>query len=148
VVRAIRPNSLLDVKNTKRFTPREVCPGAGISYRETVDLQGQDPHHKDGRRPFIVFPRKEVDKFLCRDSRRRPVRERRTNFSRISGHNQLVGRAGEIKISGLMAQVSLSIGGQQRTSIVTSDAVREVRLKIGETAAALIKSTEVMIVRP
>jgi molybdopterin-binding protein len=47
-----------------------------------------------------------------------------------------------------MAQVTLSIGGQHITSIITADAVREMRLKVGETAAALIKSTEVMIVRP
>jgi molybdopterin-binding protein len=54
----------------------------------------------------------------------------------------------DIQVSGLMAQVTLSIGGQHITSIITADAVREMRLKVGETAAALIKSTEVMIVRP
>jgi molybdopterin-binding protein len=53
----------------------------------------------------------------------------------------------DIKISGLIAQVSLSIGGQHITSIVTADAVREMRLKVGDKAAALIKSTEVMILR-
>ena len=54
----------------------------------------------------------------------------------------------EVKVDGLMAQIKLSIGGQIITSIITADAVREMRLKKGETAAALIKSTEVMIVRP
>ena len=47
---------------------------------------------------------------------------------------------------GLMAQVSLSIGGQRITSIVTADAIREMRLKKGQTVAALIKSTEVMLI--
>jgi molybdopterin-binding protein len=65
----------------------------------------------------------------------------------VSGRNQLIGRVTDIKISGLMAQVSLSIGGQHITSIVTADAVREMRLKKGETVAALVKSTEVMILR-
>ena len=46
-----------------------------------------------------------------------------------------------------MAQVKLSIGGQVITSIITSDAVQEMGLKAGDTAAALIKSTEVMILR-
>jgi molybdopterin-binding protein len=46
-----------------------------------------------------------------------------------------------------MAQVKLSIGGQRITSIITADAVREMRLRKGETVAALVKSTEVMIVR-
>ena len=63
----------------------------------------------------------------------------------LSGRNQLIGRVTDIKISGLIAQVSLSIGGQHITSIVTADAVREMRLKVGDKAAALIKSTEVMI---
>ncbi len=46
-----------------------------------------------------------------------------------------------------MAQVTLSIGGQKITSVITSDAVRELRLEKGQVAAALIKSTEVMILR-
>jgi molybdopterin-binding protein len=53
----------------------------------------------------------------------------------------------EIKIDGLMAQLHLSIGGQTITSIVTADAVQEMRLKVGDKAAALIKSTEVMVLK-
>jgi len=52
-----------------------------------------------------------------------------------------------IKTSGILAQVTLNIAGQHITSIITADAVREMQLKKGEVAAALIKSTEVMIVR-
>jgi molybdopterin-binding protein len=92
-------------------------------------------------------PEKEVDKFLYRKGERAPVPERRSNFRRISGRNQLVGRVMDIKTSGLMAQVTLSIGGQHITSIITADAVREMRLKKGQTVAALIKSTEVMIIK-
>ena len=93
------------------------------------------------------IPESELDKFLYVASSRRPVSERRENFRRISGRNQLVGRIIEITIDGLLAQVRLSIGGQNITSIITADAIREMRLKIGDTVAALIKSTEVMIVR-
>src|ERR1700736_4251461 len=92
-------------------------------------------------------PEKEVDRFLYRYSQRGELSERRTSFRRISGRNQLVGRVTEIKIRGLMAQVSLSIGVQDITWIITADAVHEMRLQIGQTAAALF-STEVMIVRP
>jgi len=42
--------------------------------------------------------------------------------------------------------VTLSIGGQRITSIITADAVREMRLEEGQTAAALIKSIELMII--
>ena len=76
------------------------------------------------------------------------VKTRRKNFRRISGRNQLVGRVLDIRVSGIMAQVTLSVGDQHITSIVTADAVREMRLKKGQIAAALIKSTEVMIVLP
>jgi len=65
----------------------------------------------------------------------------------LSGRNQLVGRVESVRISGLMAEVVLSIGDQQITSIITSRSAREMNLKAGQTAAALIKSTEVMILR-
>lgn len=65
----------------------------------------------------------------------------------VSGRNQLTGRVVELKFDGLLAQVKLSIGGQVLTSIITADAARELRLSVGETAIALIKSTEVMVIR-
>jgi molybdopterin-binding protein len=43
--------------------------------------------------------------------------------------------------------VKLSIGGQIITSIITAEAAREMQLAVGQTAAALIKSTEVMVLR-
>src|SRR6516162_1735441 len=52
------------------------------------------------------------------------------------------------KISGLFAEVTLSIGKQHITSVITAEAVGELRLKKGQIAAALIKSTEVMIILP
>jgi len=58
-----------------------------------------------------------------------------------------VGRILEVRYSGLLAQIKMSIGGQRISSIITADAAREMRLEKGQTAAALIKSTEVMIVR-
>jgi molybdopterin-binding protein len=66
---------------------------------------------------------------------------------RLSGRNQLVGRIKSVQISGLMAEVVLSIGEQQITSIITARSAREMSLKAGQTAAALIKATEVMILR-
>jgi molybdopterin-binding protein len=66
----------------------------------------------------------------------------------ISGRNQLVGRIVGLHSLGLLTKVTLDVGGQRITSIITRDASRDLRLKVGETAAALIKSTEVMIIRP
>ena len=66
----------------------------------------------------------------------------------ISGRNQLVGRVTSVKTVGLLSRVTLDIGGQTVTAIITRDACRELQLKPGATAAALIKATEVMIIRP
>jgi molybdopterin-binding protein len=69
-------------------------------------------------------------------------------FRRVSGRNQSIGRVNDIKISGFFAQVKLSIDGRHITSIITANAVRELRLKTGQMAIALITSTEVMIILP
>ena len=92
------------------------------------------------------IPQSEVDKMLFK-TRGRTEEERQGVVRRVSGRNQLVGRIDSVRISGLMAEVKISIGGQQITSIITSASAREMQLKAGQTAAALIKATEVMILR-
>jgi molybdopterin-binding protein len=136
------------MKPSKLFTPREAAQVLGVSYptlkqwiykRKIKTVKTAGGHHR--------VPEKEVDRFLYRESGSTDVSERRNNFRRISGRNQLVGRVTDVKLSGLMAQVSISIGGQHITSIITADAVREMRLQKGQKVAALVKSTEVMIIR-
>jgi molybdopterin-binding protein len=80
-----------------------------------------------------------------RASQKGEIQTRRSNFRRISGRNRLVGRVMDIKIDGFVAQVTVSIGEQCITSIITADAIREMQLKPGQTVTALIKSTEVMM---
>jgi len=91
-------------------------------------------------------PRSEVDRLLFR-TRGRTEEERREVIRRVSGRNQLVGRIESVRISGLMAEVTLSIGDQGIIAIITSRSAREMQLKAGQSAAALIKATEVMILR-
>lgn len=92
------------------------------------------------------IPQSEIDRLLYR-TRGHNEGERRVTYQRISGRNQLVGRIVDVRVSGLVGQVTLSVGGQLITSLITSGAVREMGLKKGQTAAALIKATEVMIIR-
>ena len=92
------------------------------------------------------IPESEVDRLLFR-TRGRTEEERKLVIRRVSGRNQLVGRIDAVRISGLMAEIAISIGGQQITSIITARSAREMQLKPGQTAAALIKATEVMILR-
>jgi molybdopterin-binding protein len=108
-------------------------------YKKKIhSIQTAGGHHR--------IPRSEVDRFLFR-SRGSTKKEREQVIRRISGRNQLVGRIDSVRVSGLMAEVKISIGGQQITSIITATSVREMQLKPGQTAAALIKATEVMILR-
>jgi molybdopterin-binding protein len=68
--------------------------------------------------------------------------------ARISGRNQLLGSVLEVTIEGLLAKVVLNVGNQRVTAIITADSARELDLKPGDQAFALIKATEVMIGRP
>lgn len=133
----------------KLYTPREAAEVLGISYAslkqwiyrgKVKTVQTLGGHHR--------IPEPEIDRLLPRVLVKGTTEKRRRTFRRISGRNQLIGRVIDIKISGLFAQVTLSIGDQHITSIITSDAARELRLKKGQIAAALIKSTEVMIILP
>jgi molybdopterin-binding protein len=92
------------------------------------------------------IPQSEIDRFLFR-TRGKTETERTLVKRLVSGRNQLVGRIDTVRISGLMAEVKVSIGDQQITSIITASSAREMNLKPGQTAAALIKATEVMILR-
>jgi molybdopterin-binding protein len=65
----------------------------------------------------------------------------------LSGRNQLRGIVEEVRGDGLLSQVRLRIGDQVLTAVITRDAVNELKLKRGDEAVAIIKSTEVMIGR-
>jgi len=133
----------------KLYTPRDAAQVLGISYpaikqwiyrRKLKTVLTAGGHHR--------IPESELDKYLASIPKRGAVPKRRQTFRKISGRNQLIGRIMDLKIEGLLAQVTLGIGDQKITSIITSDAAREMRLAKGMVAAALVKSTEVMIVLP
>jgi molybdopterin-binding protein len=122
------------------LTPREAAAKLGISYPalkhwilagriRTVKTPGG--HHR--------IPIDSLEEFM-------PLAAKGES-PRISGRNQLAGKVVEIVIEGLLAKVVLAVAGQRVTAIITSDAARELALKPGDTAFALIKATEVMIVR-
>ena len=132
----------------KLLPPRRAAETLGISYPtlkqwiyrgkiQTVKTPGG--HHR--------IPESELDRLLPSKLLRGDIQTRRGHFRTISGRNQLIGRVLAIKYSGLLAQVTLGIGEQRITAIITADAANEMRLKPGERAAALIKSTEVMILK-
>jgi len=129
------------------LTPREAARMLGISYPtiknwiltgklKTVRTPGG--HHR-----LIAASLKP---FLKADGAR-PESESRARYRRVSGRNQLAGKVVSVRIEGLLAEIILAIGDAHITSIITASAARELNLKKGDTAAALIKSTDVMIER-
>ena len=93
----------------------------------------------------------EVDRLLApaAPARRTPSAKRPTGAAiiAISGRNQLRGFIDEVRVDGLLAQVRLRIGDQTLTAVITRDAVEELKLRRGDEALAIVKSTEVMIAR-
>ncbi len=65
----------------------------------------------------------------------------------ISGRNKLSGIVTDVRHEGLLAQVSIDMSGQTITSIISSDAARSLGLRKGVSVYALVKATEVMVVR-
>jgi molybdopterin-binding protein len=128
------------------LSPREAALRLGISY-PTIKQWLYRGKLKAVKTPggHYRIPESELDSLL--HQAKRPETPKRRMMRALSGRNQLVGRIVELKIDGLLAQVKLSIGEQIITAIITAEAVREMRLQVGETAAALIKSTEVMVLR-
>jgi molybdopterin-binding protein len=134
-------------KNSELLKLRDAALQLGISFptikqwiykKKIRSIQTAGGHHR--------IPQSELDRLLFR-ARWRTEKERKQVARRVSGRNQLVGRIDAVRISGLMAEVQISIGDQQITSIITARSAREMQLKRGQTAAALIKATEVMILR-
>lgn len=130
------------------LAPREAANILGISYPtlkqwiyhgKIKSVKTPGGHHR--------VPESEIDRLFPKKLERGDIESRRGNLRKISGRNQLIGRVLEVKYSGLLAQVRMAIGEQHITAIITADAAKEMRLKPGERAAALIKSTEVMILR-
>ena len=87
----------------------------------------------------------EVDRLLFRP-RPKTTPDPKSVIRRDSG-SQFVGKIERVQIHGLVAEVILLVGEQKITSIITAQSAREMNLKPGQTAAALINATEVMILR-
>lgn len=65
----------------------------------------------------------------------------------VSGRNKLVGKVTGIKRDAIVAQVDIDIGSNKITAVITRDALDEIGLRVGDTAMALVKATEVMVIK-
>jgi molybdopterin-binding protein len=127
--------------------PIDAARLAGVSYptlkqwiykgkiRTTKTVGG---HHR--------IARAEIERVTGRN-RTRPRRGKPIGLDAISGRNKLLGSVVDCRYEGLLVQVTIDVGGQEITSIITGDAARALGLRVGVTVYALIKATEVMVIR-
>jgi molybdopterin-binding protein len=90
----------------------------------------------------------EIERLLARqqpDEKRRKTADTGESLGGLSARNRLHGFIDEVRVDGLLAQVRLRVGNQSLTAVITADAVRALKLRRGDDAIAIIKSTEVMI---
>jgi molybdopterin-binding protein len=133
------------------MTVREASTRLGVSYSTVKQwihagrirtTQTPGGHHR--------ISDAEIDRLLAHQGagRRRKTRDAPRAIEGLSARNQLAGFIEEVRVDGLLGQVRLRIGDQRLTAIITADAIRALKLKRGDEALAIIKSTEVMISKP
>lgn len=129
------------------LTPMQAARVAGVSYPTIKQwiykgkihaTKTAGGHHRIARSEIERVTKRRV----APTKRRKPI-----GLDAISGRNKLHGSIIEIRYEGLLVQVTIDIGGQEITSIITSDAARSLGLKVGVSVYALIKATEVMVIR-
>ena len=131
--------------SSRLLTPRAAAERLGVSYSTFKQwiYKGsvRTVHHR--------ITEAEIERLLSAAGRMPKQRLTTRPFSGVlvslSGRNQLRGIVEEVRVEGLLAQVRLRIGDQRLTAVITRDAIEALKLKRGQPALAVIKSTEVMI---
>jgi molybdopterin-binding protein len=65
----------------------------------------------------------------------------------LSARNQLQGTVEDVQLGTVMAHVTVRVGNNVVDSVVTRRSVEEMKLKKGDSVKAVIKSTEVMLLK-
>jgi molybdate transport system regulatory protein len=66
---------------------------------------------------------------------------------KVSARNRLPGTVVRVRLGDVMAQVTIRVGRQLVDAVITRESAEQMRLRKGDRVAALVKSTEVMIVK-
>jgi molybdopterin-binding protein len=64
---------------------------------------------------------------------------------RLSARNRIIGKVEEIYLGDIMAHVIVRAGEVIIESVITRRSAEEMKLKVGDTVGAIIKSTEVIL---
>jgi len=120
------------------YTAREAARALGISL-DTLrrwDRDGRIWVERDARNHRVV-PAAEIERLRGAGGP-----------ERVSARNRLVGTVRSVRVEGLVAQVEIDVTEPARiVALVTADAAAELGLRAGMPAAAVVKSTSVMVER-
>jgi molybdopterin-binding protein len=64
---------------------------------------------------------------------------------KLSTRNQIRGEVTEVKLGGIMAEVTVDIGGQTIVAAITRESAESLELAAGDQVTVLVKATEVML---
>ena len=66
---------------------------------------------------------------------------------KVSGRNKLRGKIIEVQLGDIMALITVQVGENIVDAVITRKSAEELKLQAGDEVAALIKATEVMILK-
>ena len=72
-----------------------------------------------------------------------PAPRRRKN--KLSARNRLLGTVLKIEQDAITSSVTLDVSGQLVQAVITTDALKDLGLRVGDSAYAVVKATEVML---
>lgn len=98
---------------------------------------------RDGR---VTFERRGGQRFLPAETLAELLRTRAPN-GRTSARNRMTGTVVAVEVDGVMAKIDLACGPYRIVSLMSREAAEELDLKPGDTAAAVVKSTTVIVER-
>ena len=105
--------------------------------------EGRLPATRVGRK--WLFPETELRKLLFGAPSTNQAEPALVARGGLSARNRLVGRVTALTVDGLMAEVRLAIGDQELVSLITRASAERLGLRVGGTAMAVVKSTDVLI---
>jgi molybdopterin-binding protein len=127
--------------------PAEAARVAGVSYPTLKQwIYNGKIHSTRTAGGHHRIARSEIERVIG-SARNKTKQGKPVGLDAISGRNKLRGTVKEVRSEGLLVQLTVDVGGQAITSIITSDAAQALGLKKGVAVYALIKATEVMIIR-
>jgi molybdopterin-binding protein len=101
--------------------------------------------HRRGRQ--VVYRLDPRTPGLVSDLAKRLPGSRRPPRMRLSARNRLMGKVTAVERDRVASSVTLDVGGQTVQAVITTAALDDLGLAVGDSAYAVIKATEVMLMK-